>query len=71
MLAAADLGRYLFIVPFPHTAIEASQSAIGFGRAIEHVLLQDKSKIGWSHITEDKSKALLHSIGNLCMLSQA
>lgn len=36
---------------------------------IEHILPQDKSDPGWSHITEVKHKELLHSIGNLCLLS--
>jgi len=36
---------------------------------IEHVLPQDKSNPGWSHIAETKHKELLHSIGNLCLLS--
>lgn len=36
---------------------------------IEHILPQDKSNSGWSHITESKHKELVHSIGNLCLLS--
>ena len=36
---------------------------------IEHILPQDKSNLGWSHISETKHKELLHSIGNLCLLS--
>ena len=36
---------------------------------IEHILPQDKSDPGWSHIVETKHKELLHSIGNLCLLS--
>lgn len=36
---------------------------------IEHVLPQDKSNSGWSHIAETRHKNLLHSIGNLCLLS--
>jgi hypothetical protein len=36
---------------------------------IEHILPQDKSNSGWSHIAETKHKELLHSIGNLCLLS--
>lgn len=38
-------------------------------KTIEHILPQDKSNIGWEHITEDKHKSLLNSIGNLYMLS--
>jgi len=36
---------------------------------IEHILPQDKTNSGWSHIAETKHKELLHSIGNLCLLS--
>lgn len=36
---------------------------------IEHILPQDKSNSGWSNIAEAKHKELLHSIGNLCLLS--
>lgn len=36
---------------------------------IEHILPQDKSYPGWNHISETKHKGLLHSIGNLCLLS--
>jgi hypothetical protein len=36
---------------------------------IEHILPQDKSNPGWSHIAETKHKELLQSIGNLCLLS--
>jgi hypothetical protein len=36
---------------------------------IEHILPQDKSNPGWSDIAETKHKELLHSIGNLCLLS--
>lgn len=37
---------------------------------IEHILPQDRSDLGWNHIAETKHKELLHSIGNLCLLSQ-
>lgn len=36
---------------------------------IEHILPQDKSKSGWSHVSEAEHQDLLHSIGNLCLLS--
>jgi hypothetical protein len=36
---------------------------------IEHILPQDKSDPSWNHIAETKHKELLHSIGNLCLLS--
>jgi Protein of unknown function (DUF1524) len=36
---------------------------------IEHILPQDKSDSGWSNIAEVKHKELVHSIGNLCLLS--
>lgn len=36
---------------------------------IEHILPQDKRNFGWNHISEAKHKELLHSIGNLCLLS--
>ncbi len=36
---------------------------------IEHILPQDKTNSGWSYIAETKHKELLHSIGNLCLLS--
>ncbi|WP_421657141.1 HNH endonuclease family protein [Leptothermofonsia sp. ETS-13] len=40
---------------------------------IEHILPQDKpqdkSDSSWNHIAETKYKELLHSIGNLCLLS--
>lgn len=36
---------------------------------IEHVLPQDKKKLCWNHFTEDEHKELLHSLGNLCLLS--
>lgn len=36
---------------------------------IEHILPQDKTKPCWSNVTEDDHKELLHSIGNLCLLS--
>jgi Protein of unknown function DUF262/Protein of unknown function (DUF1524) len=36
---------------------------------IEHILPQDKSDSGWNHITEENHKDIVHSIGNLCLLS--
>lgn len=37
---------------------------------IEHILPQTyKSQAGWGHFTEAEHKELLHSIGNLCLLS--
>jgi len=36
---------------------------------IEHILPQDKTNPHWRHITESKHQELLHSIGNLCLLS--
>jgi len=36
---------------------------------IEHILPQDKNNSGWSDIAEAKHKELVHSIGNLCLLS--
>lgn len=36
---------------------------------IKHILPQDKSKFGWSHVSEAEHQDLLHSIGNLCLLS--
>jgi Protein of unknown function DUF262/Protein of unknown function (DUF1524) len=38
-------------------------------KTIEHILPQDKSNTGWSHVTEFEHQELLHSIGNLCLLS--
>lgn len=38
-------------------------------KTIEHILPQDKSNTGWSHVTESEHQELLHSIGNLCLLS--
>ena len=32
---------------------------------------QEHNKPGWSHVTEIEHKELLHSIGNLCLLSQS
>jgi uncharacterized protein with ParB-like and HNH nuclease domain len=38
---------------------------------IEHILPQDKSETCWNHFSEEEHKTLLHSIGNLCLLSKS
>jgi len=38
---------------------------------IEHILPIDRNDPGWLHFTEVEHNELLHSIGNLCLLSQS
>ena len=36
---------------------------------IEHISPQNKNNSGWNHITDVEHQELLHSIGNICLLS--
>lgn len=39
-------------------------------KTIEHILPQDENATGWEHFTTEEYEEYLHSIGNLCLLSQ-